>query len=627
MDKIGLGSCLLIILGIGLIIVPAIPQTIINISLILTGLKLDLLTVVSLLQNMWLINLVPKIVGVVILSVITARSRLKVDSSKIKRQIIKVAVLAFVVLMLVGAIFLEVPVAKAESVATTSFILGFPLPIADYYIGKSSTDSYFAINGSNWVNLMFDVGTKTWTSYSSNYTKVEQLVLGQVSSGTVYLKEVPFNLTLMSSIPANVSVICSIDGVICTYINPVSSLGSPYTVSIGSGNNVGDYVVTDSGNRILLASPNASFAIQSAVNSVFGYGTVNVLCNITVTAPIAILQSINYVQQGVANLQSDYLIIGDSTHLVQGYTITINDIEGDGVHNGITFVNAIYGQIKYNFINNCNYGFFFNAQPTSFSYPFGAAENTIIGGMLGAWNGNSTTNIGNTAIKYNNGDGWMEGNRFLQNGIQGYKVGIDFGNGTKQGYTWFQGFFGLEGDLNPIDIIWGTATHETIETYYTVPGITGIPKDCIVLTPTNSNQFTGPTYMNDTGIQVTPNNVNQAIPIGLNSGWGTSQIFYFKSLSNPDLADCAIPAQIGITRDGTFTGENVTVRISMVHSDGTASDLDKIYTTTGTEWLSGSDWASLIQDMKPIQYIVVTAITASNSTSVTLNVTVIAFAI
>ena len=247
---------MLIILGIGLIIIPAIAQTIINVSLILTGLKFNLPTVLSLLQNMWLINLAPKMIGVVILTMIIVRSHLKVDSSKIKRQISKIAVLALVGLMLVGAIFLDVPVTNAESVATSSFILRLPLPIADYYIGKYSTNSYFAINGSNWVNLMFDVGTKAWASYSSNYTKIEQLVFGIVSSGTIYLKDVPLNMTLMSSIPANVSVICNIDGQIFTYINPVGTLGSPYAVSLGSGNNAGYYIVTDSGNRILLASPN-----------------------------------------------------------------------------------------------------------------------------------------------------------------------------------------------------------------------------------------------------------------------------------------------------------------------------------------------------------------------------------
>ncbi len=556
MRRLRLGSILLIILSVALIIVPAISQTIINIFLILTGTKLDLPAIISLFQNMWLINLIPKLIGAVILGVIIVCSHLMAGSSKIKRQMSKAGVLVLVGLMLVGAVFLDVPVAKAEAVATTNYVLGTPLPIADYYVGKYSTASYFAINGSNFVNLMFEVGTKAWTDYSSNYTKIEQLILEKISSGTIYLKEVPFDLTLMSSIPANVSVICNIDGAISTYINPMSNLGSPYTVLVGSGNNAGYFTVTDSGNRIFLTSSNASYAIQTAVNSISEYGTVNVLCNITVTAPITILKSINYVQQGIANLQSDYLIIGNSTKCVQGYTITINDIEGDGVHNGITFVNAIYGQIKYNFIDSCNYAFYFNAQPAAFSYPFGAAENTIIGGMLGSWNGNSTigtTNIGNTAIKFADNDGWMEGNRFLQNGIQGYKVGIDFGNGTKQGYTWFQGFFGLEGDLNPIDIIWGTATHETIFTYYTVPEITNIPKDCVVLSPNTSNQFTGPTYMNDTGIQVTPNNVNKTIPIGVNSGWGASQIFYFTSLSNPDLENCAIPTQIGIVRGGTFS--------------------------------------------------------------------------
>jgi hypothetical protein len=336
---LSLGSCFLVLVAIGFIIIPAFSQGIINLFLFLTGVKLDLLTVVSLLQNMWVINLLPKIIGAAILIVIVIRSHLRIDYPKMKQQIIKILLFALICLMLVGAVFLEVPIIKAEAATTTQFALGTALPIADWYIGKYSTGYFFAISSSNWGNLMLDIGNKDWNSYSTNYTKIEQIVLEKISAGTIYLKEVPFNLTLMSSIPTNVSVICNINGEINTYINPATALGSQsYTISTGLGNNAGYYVCTDSEGRILQVSSNASSLIQSAVNSISGYGTVNVLCNITVTTPITILQSINYVQQGVATLKSDYLVIGDSTHLVQGYSIDINDIEGDGVHNGITFI-------------------------------------------------------------------------------------------------------------------------------------------------------------------------------------------------------------------------------------------------------------------------------------------------
>lgn len=68
----------------------------------------------------------------------------------------KVYLATLLVGLLIGGSLLGFMVGKA-SITTTNYYLDTPLPIADYYIGKYSNGSYFAINGSNWDNYV--VGT------------------------------------------------------------------------------------------------------------------------------------------------------------------------------------------------------------------------------------------------------------------------------------------------------------------------------------------------------------------------------------------------------------------------------------------------------------------------------------
>jgi hypothetical protein len=258
----------LLVFGIALIAIPALTQSIINLSLIALNIKLSLPTTIALLQNMTWLNLIPKIVGLSVVSALIIRSHLKVDSTKTKRQITKVSIIGLTALMFVGALIIETPVASAQATALTGYILDTPLPIADWYIGTYGTGNYFAINGSNWDNLMRGVGSTAWAAYATNYTKVEELVLASVTSGSVYLKDVPFDLALMGNIPENVQVECNYQGVTYKYINSASSLGSPYTISVGQGPNAGYYLAQDSGDRICFTSTDAVTVMQNAVNVV-----------------------------------------------------------------------------------------------------------------------------------------------------------------------------------------------------------------------------------------------------------------------------------------------------------------------------------------------------------------------
>ena len=297
----------LLVFGIALIAIPALTQSIINLSLIALNIKLSLPTTIALLQNMTWLNLIPKIVGLSVVSALIIRSHLKVDSTKTKRQITKVSIIGLTALMFVGALVIETPVASAQATALTGYILDTPLPIADWYIGTYGTGNYFAINGSNWDNLMRGVGSTAWAAYATNYTKVEELVLASVTSGSVYIKDVPFDLALMGNIPENVQVECNYQGVTYKYINSASSLGSPYTISVGQGPNAGYYLAQDSGDRICFASTSYK-TVYNAVSTVLTVSGGTIVLKpgdtFTATSGLSGYSNVNVVGDG-ATLQVD----------------------------------------------------------------------------------------------------------------------------------------------------------------------------------------------------------------------------------------------------------------------------------------------------------------------------------
>ncbi len=243
---LALGSLSAIVFGIILIAFPSLSYTLINAFLAITGIKLNLESIISLLQNMWILNLIPKIVGAVIIGTILLRSRLQVNQSALKRQTLRFSVIGLLGLFIVCSVFVDVPVAKAQAVATTGYILDTPLPVADWYVGNYSGGNIFAINGSSWDNLMGGIGSTAWAAYTGNYTKVEELVLAATTSGTVYLKDVAWNYNL--TIPPSVQVIECRGGLTRTFVSSASSQGSPYVISTDTVNS-GYYLCQDSADR------------------------------------------------------------------------------------------------------------------------------------------------------------------------------------------------------------------------------------------------------------------------------------------------------------------------------------------------------------------------------------------
>jgi hypothetical protein len=254
-----------IVLFLTLILFPSLSYCLISGSLILFNVNLPFENIVFLVSNIWWINLVPKVLGSIGLCVLLIKNRHSVNLQVLKNRLFRLSVIGFTACLCVSVIVAEAPLANAMTVATTGYVLDTPLPIADWYIGQYSNGNYFAINGSNWDNLVAGVGSTSWAEFTGNYTKLTELVFDSIINGTVYLKDVPFNLALINDIPEDVQVICNLNSVTYTYVSLASGLGS-YTVSVGVNNNNGYYIVQDSNMRVCYASVNASNAIQLAIN-------------------------------------------------------------------------------------------------------------------------------------------------------------------------------------------------------------------------------------------------------------------------------------------------------------------------------------------------------------------------
>ena len=252
-----------IVLFLTLILFPSLSYCLISGSLILFNVKLPFENIVFLVSNIWWINLVPKVLGTIGLCVLLIKNRHSVNLQVLKNRLFRLSVIGFTACLCVSVIVAEAPLANAMTVATTGYVLDTPLPIADWYIGKYSDGSYFAINGSNWDNLVAGVGSTAWSAYKNNATKLTELVLGEVTSGTVYLKEVQFNYDLI--VPESVTVIESKNGLERKFINSADSQGSPYTVSVDNVQS-GYYNVQDCNGRICFTSTNRTYVMQRCVD-------------------------------------------------------------------------------------------------------------------------------------------------------------------------------------------------------------------------------------------------------------------------------------------------------------------------------------------------------------------------
>ncbi|MGD0996197.1 MAG: right-handed parallel beta-helix repeat-containing protein [Candidatus Bathyarchaeia archaeon] len=251
--KLAFGSIPAIVLGVFLVVCgQGVAYGVISAFLSVSGMKLSLLQLVNLLQNMPLYGLIPQVFGAGLLTYLLMRSRFQVNVSKLKRQIVKVSVLAGIAIILICAFFVSTPLVRADAIATSNYYLDTPLPIANAYVGQYTNSSYFAIDGATWNNFIVN----------SNLTVVEQAAIADISSGNVWM-EVPFNYNV--TIPPNISVTENVNGMQRVFINSANSQGSPYTISVDTVNS-GYYLAQDSADRYInsWSSTNATSVIDSA---------------------------------------------------------------------------------------------------------------------------------------------------------------------------------------------------------------------------------------------------------------------------------------------------------------------------------------------------------------------------
>jgi hypothetical protein len=190
------------------------------------------------------------------------RSRFVVDAPTVKRQL-RVLIVAVAVLLVTLSLFCT-QVASANSLATTGYYLATPYSPYDWLIGKFSTGTTYAINGSNWANMMTWPTPAPWADYAGNSSAVIEAALAASTAGTVYLKEVAFDYDC--TIPANVQVIENLNGLTRVFVDDSESQGSPYTVSVDTVNPT-FYTVQDCADRYIISwtSTNASYVFNSAL--------------------------------------------------------------------------------------------------------------------------------------------------------------------------------------------------------------------------------------------------------------------------------------------------------------------------------------------------------------------------
>ncbi len=182
-------------------------------------------------------------------------TRFKVDPQSLKRQIIKLSTITTLILcvFVASSLIIETPIVRAETASAVGGYLATPFAEWDYLIGKHSATSYFGINGSDWNDLTAVMpwqAVPTWLSFTSNVTALQEQALASTTYGVVYLKENAFNYSVLN-IPVNVAVVENVNGRVRTFINNTNTEGSPYTISVGVGADVGYYFAQDSADRYI----------------------------------------------------------------------------------------------------------------------------------------------------------------------------------------------------------------------------------------------------------------------------------------------------------------------------------------------------------------------------------------
>jgi hypothetical protein len=150
-----------------------------------TGTRLQVLDIVSLIQSARDVGTILQVFGLLVVMYIVATRTLTVDKRFRTKLRFSLVTILSIMLAFASSVVL-IPVGRANLIATTTYYLDTPLPIADYYAGQYQNNTFFAINGTNWDMY--------YTSADSNV--LLNNVLGNASSGVVYVGTGAYSATV-----------------------------------------------------------------------------------------------------------------------------------------------------------------------------------------------------------------------------------------------------------------------------------------------------------------------------------------------------------------------------------------------------------------------------------------------
>ena len=254
------------------------------------------------------------------------------------------------------------------------------------YLIRNNSGTYEAIDGH----------TGKIADSNATLNTLVTAMLGVMTSGTLYLKEVAFDLTLLALIPADVRVVCSYGEEYYEYINTADSAGSPFYVNTGVGVNNGYYIVSDAKNRICYASANFSTLVNSIIAA-----DVNIYVSPTLTATLTapIVFNVNNVtisggldgQVGATLTSTGQIFIIGSAAGSASININGFNLVGDGTNVAVTAGrNGFYTQAVT--VSNCKISIFLTAVDSDLSNYLVVRNNWFINVQNGVWLRSSTSN-------------------------------------------------------------------------------------------------------------------------------------------------------------------------------------------------------------------------------------------
>ncbi len=192
-----------------------------------------------------------------------------------------------------------------------------------------------------------------------------------------------------------------------TVIQPGSMVTSGYYTIFNDGSTI--YAKNGTTGAIDFSGTNIATVVNEAINDTPAYQAVYVLGNYNYTSNITLLKSIRLIMDGsLTAWHTDFLVIGDATHFVNGAYIQfgrLNGINLDTNHAGIRLRSCTAVEVHFEKILFFQKGIYFDA--VSSSYSKGTGENHFYGGAI------SSCTLGIS----NNPDGpanaWEQGNQFF----------------------------------------------------------------------------------------------------------------------------------------------------------------------------------------------------------------------